>query len=76
MDYLADYLETEYGLWRDPSDLIEQHRLDILEVLLEADETVLSEVFDAVDSKLNLRYNLYITLQRRYNEAANDFAIE
>ena len=76
MNYLADYLESEYGLWRDPSDLIESKHLEILEILLRADSALVEELFSYVDSKLSLRSNLHTILKQRYEEAVNDFAIE
>ena len=73
MEYIADYLEAEHGLWRDPLELIETNHLEILEVLLRADEGLVEAVWDYVDSKECLSSNIINILRDRFRQAEQDF---
>ncbi len=73
MEYIADYLEAEHGLWRSPEELVETMHLEILEVLLRADEGLVEAVWDYVDSKECLSSNIITILRDRFRQAEQDF---
>ena len=73
MEYIADYLEAEHGLWRSPEELVETKHLEILEVLLRADDALVDTVWDYVDSKECLSSNIINILRDRFRQAEQDF---